>query len=146
HEDRHALVRQPVDHRPELAPRDRIDAGRRLVQEEQSWPVGDGTAERQPLLPATRELAAELALPASQPGHRDQLLDALPALAGGHLVDAGVELQVLADREVFIQREALAHVADALLDPLALGADVVAEDAALAGGWRQDAAEHSNRR
>src|SRR2546427_6758875 len=39
--------------------------------------------------------------------------DPLPCLAARQVLDGGEELQVLAHRQVFVQRKALGHVADA---------------------------------
>ena len=50
-------------------------------------------------------------------------------------VDAGVEVNVLAYGQVFIQAELLAHVADMALDFGGVFADVHAEDGSGAGGW-----------
>src|SRR5256885_4946119 len=65
---RSAVPREAVDQRPEAAPRDGIHARGRLVQEQQRWLVHDRAAQRQALLPATGELACQLALAAGQAG------------------------------------------------------------------------------
>ena len=49
-----------VDLVPELAPRLRVDAGGRLVEQQELRLVHDAGGERQPLLPAAGELAGEL--------------------------------------------------------------------------------------
>src|SRR5262249_53455978 len=49
-------------------------------------------------------------------------------------------------REILVQREALAHVADAALDRLALGVDVVARHAPAAAGRAQQSNQHAHRR
>ena len=54
------------------------------------------------------------------------------ALGVLHAIDARDELQILADRKVGIEAEALRHVADIALYGILLGADVVAEAAAFA--------------
>ena len=56
-EDGGAGVRQPVDHGPESAPRQRIDAGGRLVEEEHARLMHDGRAEGDPLLPSSGQAA-----------------------------------------------------------------------------------------
>ena len=60
-------------------------------------PVDDGAAERQPLLPAAGKLPGQLTLAAAsaRPSRSAPSMRG-PALAGRHVVDAGVELQVLA--------------------------------------------------
>ena len=56
----HARGGEAVDLVPELAPRLRIDAGGRLVEQQQLRLVHDAGGERQPLLPAAGQLAGEL--------------------------------------------------------------------------------------
>src|SRR4029453_6421521 len=61
-------------------------------------------------------------------------------------VDAAVQADVLARRQVLVQGKALAHVADAPLDRLALRVDVVTRDPRGAAGRRQESDQHSDRR
>src|SRR6185437_599712 len=56
------------------------------------------------------------------------------------------ELQILAHREVLIQREALRHVADLALDLVGIAPDVIAEAGTLAAIRRQQSAEHADGR
>ena len=49
-----------MDQVPELAAGLRVDARRRLVEQQQLRPVQDAGGERQPLLPAAGELPGEL--------------------------------------------------------------------------------------
>ena len=58
---------------PELAPRLRIDAGGRLVEQQQLRIRQRAGAEREPLLPAAGERARELLLAALQAEPRDHL-------------------------------------------------------------------------
>ena len=69
HEHRHAFLRERVDETPELAARQRIDAARRLVEEEDRRLVEDGAAEREALPPPAGEVARERLLAAGQAGH-----------------------------------------------------------------------------
>ena len=52
---------------PEFAPRLGIDAGGRLVEQQQARLRQDAGAERKPLLPAARQLAGELVRAAVSP-------------------------------------------------------------------------------
>src|SRR5262249_15138401 len=61
-------------------------------------------------------------------------------------VDAADELEVLADREIFIEAEALGHVAGLALDGVALAHEIVAKTRAAAAVRRQQAADHAERR
>ena len=49
-----------------------------------------------------------------------------------HAIDARDEFEILADRQILIEAEALRHVADIALDLVGLGEDVVAEAGAVA--------------
>src|SRR5690606_37134280 len=69
-----------------------------------------------------------------------------PQRATRHAIDVAVEEEVLLDGEVLIEAELLRHVADAPLDELGLGGDVVADDAAAAAGGVEQAAEHADGR
>src|SRR5207248_2341927 len=75
-----------------------------------------------------------------------QCLDSSLTTRPRNLVHAGVEVQVLAHGQVFIEREPLRHVADARLDGLAFRSNIEPQHAAFAGGGRDDAAQHANRR
>ena len=68
------------------------------------------------------------------------------ALAVGHAVDARDEVEVLLDREVLVEAEALRHVADAALDLGARVAQIEAEAGPAALVRRQQPAEHADGR
>ena len=139
---REPVGRERVDLVPELAPRLGIDARGRLVEQEQLRVRQGAGAEREPLLPAARELAGKLLLAAREPEPLDHR-----ARRRGRLrqpVKARDEFQVLAHREVLVEAEALGHVADMALDLVGLGADVVAETGALALVGREQPAQHAD--
>ena len=121
-----ALGGERVDLVPEFAPRLGIDAGGRLIEQQQLRARQRAGAERQPLLPAAREFAGDLVLAAGRGPSRS--IAARAAARGlGDAVDARDEIEVLAHRQILIETEALGHVADLALDLVGLGADVVAE-------------------
>jgi hypothetical protein len=99
--------------------------------------------KREALLPSAGQRAGELVLARGQaeaverPVHRGAPVR--------HLVDARGEVEVLADGEVFPEREALRHVADVALDRFRLRADVVAEAGAAAGVRSEQAAHEADR-
>ena len=103
-----------VDLVPELAPRLGIDAGGRLVEQQQLRLRQDAGAERQPLLPAARQLAGELVGASREPEPPDGLGRRPPRVR--HAIDARHEFEILADRQVVVEAEALRHVADVALD------------------------------
>src|SRR5467141_800554 len=117
-EDRGALVGKLVDHGPERAAGDRVDARRRLVEEQHARLVHDRRTEGHALLPAAGQAARELAALAGKAGELEHPPLARLAPLARHLVDAREEVEVLVDREVVVERELLRHVADLLPDTL----------------------------
>jgi hypothetical protein len=130
---------------PELPAADRVDARGRLVEKQQRRLVDRRASQRHALLPAARERARELVAPLAQADLREQGLDPLRALLGRQVVDPAVKLQVLLDRQVLVQAEALRHVTDALFDLLGLLGDVEADHAPPAARWIEDPAQHADR-
>ncbi len=97
---------------PELAPRDGVDARRRLVEEEERGARQERGDERELLLHAARERARE---PRAEPVEADageKVPRARRGLGGRHGVEAGAQRQVLVDREVLVEREALRDEAE----------------------------------
>ncbi len=104
----------------------------------------DAGGEREPLLPAARQLARQLVAPVVEA----HALHDLPhrRVAVRHLVDAGDEVEVLEHRQVLVEAEALRHVADLAADFVRLVDDVVAEALARAAVRLEQAAQHADRR
>src|SRR5262249_29309504 len=78
----------------------------------------------------------------------DLLEERLHAARGGAPVDAvraGEEAEVLLDREIRVEGEGLRHVPGGALDALALPRDVPPGDAGVAGGRRDQSAQHADR-
>ena len=117
-EDRQPLRVELVQEEPELAPRNGVDAGRRLVEEEEVGPRQERRDERELLLHPARERAREAAADAREPHPRKKGGRALARLAVRDRVHPRPEEEVLVDREVLVEREALRHHAErpALLD------------------------------
>src|SRR5262249_9788137 len=124
------------------APREGIDAGGGLVQEEDAGLVHDRRAERDALLPPAGQAARDLLASTLEARERQDPADLLLTLAVGDSVDAGEEPEILADRQVVLERELLRHVAD----PLAylFGAEVatLASQLHLAAGGIEEPAQH----
>ena len=138
-----SLVGQAGDEVPELPPRQRVDAGGRLGEDEEGRPVEEGHGHGQALLPAAGEGPGQrLRLPA-QAGALDHLAQARLAPGAGEPVHAGEEAQVLAHGEVLVEREALGHVAGLALNRLRLAREVEAEHLAMAAVRSQQPAEHA---
>src|SRR5262245_31756699 len=106
----------------------------------------DRAAERQPLTPTTREVARQGPLAALESSHlQDELTTSGQTLAR-EAIDPAEEMNVLIDREQLVQRKALRHVADALLDRFWIGGNVDAVNFRGPGGWPKQTAQHPNRR
>jgi hypothetical protein len=67
-------------------------------------------------------------------------------LGARQLVHGGNEIEVLVDREVFVEGKPLRHVTDAALELLGLLGNPEAEHFDLARGRQQQSAQHSDRR
>src|SRR5262245_21465622 len=112
---------------PELAARDRIHAGRRLVEEQDLGPVDQRAAERELLLhPARERVCAPIAKWLEL---RIDWRDAVAFALGRRAEDRREETDVLLDAEVRIQRELPSHVADTRSQRPQFTDDVLAEDA-----------------
>src|SRR5581483_10791134 len=99
--------------------------------------------EREPLLPAAGKRSRDLLLAPPE-------ADSFDRLAGGvrrilNPIDTRDEFQVLAHRQIFVEAEALRHVADAALDLVGLGDDVEAEASAVSGIGCEKPAQHPDR-
>ena len=139
-------LRELVDQLPEAAAGGRVDAARGLVEEDDLRLVEDRAAERQPLLPAHGQRPRQASLASLEAGHLEHPGQAAVDRLPGQPVGAAEKADVLGDGEVLVERELLGHVADDLLDPLGLAADVEPADRGGAGGRVEKAAEHPDGR
>ena len=124
-DDRHALLGQRRDPPPELAPRQRIGAAGRLVEEQDlaaraaAPPPSPGAACSRPAIARSASCISGFSS-----NCRERPGDALALAAAAKPVGAGEEIQVLGDRELPVERELLRHVADALPGRRARGAQI----------------------
>ena len=149
HEHRHAPLRgELVDQVPEEPPAAGVDAARRLVEEEQLRLVQERGGERHALPLAGREgLGHRSARSDSNPRRAASVRDPLLQPRGLEAVDRAEEAQVLLDREVEVERELLAHVAEAPLPLLGVPGHVeTAEADGRARARLEQAREHPDRR
>src|SRR5437879_4169853 len=109
---------------PELAARDRVDAGGGLVEEKKGRLVQHGAAEGEALLPATGKLRGQTSQIGCQAVELNNFFDAALQARGLQAVDAAVKLQVFRHRQIVVEAEVLRHVADALADGFRICADV----------------------
>ena len=150
--DHHAHLRPAgadcVDQIPELAARQRVDAGRRLVENEQIRIVDQRAAQAELLLHAAGQLAGRAVLERIERGGGQELGDPGAALGRRLPEQPAEEIDVLkhAQRRIKIAAEALRHVGDARAQalevrrcwPLAIeDDDLSALDRAHAGNERQ---------
>ena len=130
---------------PEIAARFRIDRAGRFVQQKQFRFVQHRTGQGEALLLAARHRAGQLLAAVAEMVTLDHLVHALHGELARQIVHGGEKLQVLLHRQVFVQRELLRHVADALLQRLGLFGNAQAQHFHFARARRQQAAEHAQR-
>ena len=169
--DDHAHLRPAradrVDEIPELAARQGIDAGRRLVEDEQVGVVDERAAEAELLLHAAGKLAGGTRFELLQARRRKKLVDLGATLRRRQSEQAAEEVDVLehGERWIEIAAETLRHIGDAAADLaqcLLVGDGLVededfarlnclhprdeAEQSRLADAVRPDHADHDARR
>ena len=145
-EDRDPLPQQLVKDPPEVAARDGVHAVGRLVEEQDLRRVDQGAGQAELLLHPPGEIARQTLLEGREVAEGQQAVDLLLAPAARDAVDVGIEVDVLHDRQVAIEAEALAHVADRLLEGLGLAHDVMAGDPGIAAGRLQNARQEPHGR
>ena len=123
---------QIMHQRPELAARQRIHAGGRLVQNQQIRRMHQRAAETRFLLHPAGEFAGGAVGKRREAGRVQQPPDAGAALACGQAEKAGVEVNVFINRQRRIQiaPQSLRHIGDAVRQREAVGglAHIAAED------------------
>ena len=112
-ENRHAVVAREVDQRaPEGVARDRVDARRRLVENENGGFVQHGDRELEALLHAERQAVRPRVDDGLQVVTIEQLLDAACDLLRRQVIELCVQLEILRDRQFAVERKGLGHVSD----------------------------------
>ncbi len=136
--------RQLLDQLPEFAPCIGVDTRGGLIKEQQLRLVQHAGGQRQALLPAARQRPGQLIAALRQP----EFLRDIPRrlFQRVDLIHAADEFEILAHRQVFVEAEALRHVAHAPLDLARLAADIEAQARSLAGVRRQQPAQHADGR
>ena len=134
----HAAVAQFLHHAPEFTARLRVHAHARLVQQKQARRAQQGAGNAQLLLHAAGKPPGQPFGERSQRGKVQQPgKKFVPGLAR-EPAQAGVQAQIRHDREIFIQAEALGHVADAVgLAPGQLHGRAAEHQSPAAGGLHQ---------
>ena len=115
-EDGDTFPEELVEDAPEVAARHRVDAVGWLVEEEDLRRVNEGTGEAELLLHPAGEIAGPAAAERGEVAEGKEPVCFVGTLLFRHAVDVGVEVEVLQHRQVGVETEALAHVADLLLN------------------------------
>ena len=145
--DGDAVVAGEIDQRaPERVARDRIDAGSRFVENEDSGLVQHRHGKLQPLFDAEREAFRFGVGDGFQIVAVQQLLDASFDLVGRQVIELRVEQKILPNRQFAVERERLRHVADVAAHLHVVGAHRAAEQLGPAGGRREKSGQHLHRR
>ena len=146
-ENRHAVVAREIDQRaPERVARDRVDARSRLVEDENGGLVQHRDGELEALLHAERQAVGPRVDDGLQIVALEQLLDSGRDLLFRQMIEFGVQLKILRDRQFAVEREGLRHVADIAPRLHVVRAHRLAKQLARAAGRRQEADQHFHRR
>ena len=144
--ERHACVAQLAQPVPHEQPRRRIEARRRLVEEEHLRRVHQRPRDHHPLRLAAGEEVGLDARALEQAELLQQLVRPRLALARRHAVVGGVEDQVVADRDRAVEVVALRHDRELRGAPHRVAADVDAADARRAARRAHARREHADGR
>ncbi len=129
---RRSLAPEVSDEIPELSSRQRIDPGRRLVENEKVGIVNERAAQTELLLHAARQLSGRPIEKGEQTGRGRQTARARVTLRRGQTEEGSEEAQVLADADLLIEvlAESLRHIGNARADGTAMPriAHAAAED------------------
>jgi hypothetical protein len=146
HENRRAGIDEIEQRVPEFTPRLRIDRAGRFVEQEQVGLVQHRRGQGEALFLPARQRAGEPVAQVAEPVALEQFPDARGCICARELMHGGNEVEVLVDREVFVQGKPLRHVTDAALELLGLLGNPETEHFDLACGRQQQAAQHADRR
>ena len=145
-EDRLAHRSQLAEDLAHLDSRSRVEARRRLVEDQQCRVVDQRVGEAQALAHAARQrLDVRLAL-VGQPDDLEQLADHRRSAVGGDAVAAGEEVEVLPHAQVVVDAVEVGHVADAAPDLDRVGGHRDAGDVRLARGRSEQGGQDLHRR
>src|SRR6266404_262650 len=145
-EDRGALAGELTDEGADLDDLPRIEADRRLVEDEDGRVVDEGLREADALAKAFREVAEEPVADGREAAELHDAVDGVLDRGFRHALDAGDEAQVRLGRHVGVERRVLGQVADPPPHLGALGEDVEPRDLRGAARRRLKAGEDAHRR
>src|SRR5262247_1503260 len=138
-----AVIAGEIDQRaPERVARDRIDARSRLVEDEKGRPVQHRHGELQPLLDAERQAFRPRVRHVLQIVPLQQLLDPASDLICRQMVETRMQIEILPNGELAVERKRLRHVADVAPRLHVVGAHRLSEQFRRAFGYRQEPRQH----
>ena len=139
------FAEQRIENTPEIAAGDRINAVRRFVEKNHLRCVYQGTYQSQLLLHSAGELSRK---PFTERAHARGIKQAgcapLP-VSSGHAENTGVKTNILIHGQIFIETEALGHIADMMFDPLGVAAHIKAGNCCPPGTWCEHTGKHAQR-
>ena len=109
-----AFAGQFLHHRPQFAARDRVYAHARFVEQHQLRRADQRAGQAQLLLHPARKPARQPVLEPGEVGEGKQAGEGLLPLLGRQGAQLGIKVEILAHRQVFVEAEALGHVAELL--------------------------------
>ena len=124
----------------------RIEPGRGLVEQQHLRIVHERPGDRQPSLHPARQRLDLVVRAFAQLDEIDELIRPPAEVAPGQTEVAAVDDDVLADRQLHVQRVLLRHDAEPRANVCALRHRIQAEDAERSLRRRRDAPDHSHRR
>jgi hypothetical protein len=140
------LAHELEDDLPQFVPRQRVDAGRRFVEQKKIGRAHERAGKPQLLLHAAGKIAREPLREGPQSRHLHEAGIALRAVAFADTVQIGIEVEILLHGQVFVEAEALRHIADAILDGLRLAHAIEAQHFERAHAWRDEPAGEAYQR
>jgi len=140
------LLAQPQHVFPHQRARLRIEADRRLVEEQHSRDVHERPGDFQTACHPAGELRHEVVAAVAQVDELEHARDALVDLAAGHAVEHRVEAEVLLRREPVVEGLVLEDEADVAAHRLRSCRNVKAGDRDAPGRRPQERAQHVDRR
>ena len=129
HKDCNSLCRKVIDQLPEFSPHHRIDPAGRLVEEYYFGTMKDRAAERKTLFQSARERAGDAFLAAVEAGHFEHPFLAFLDVPFRQAVHPPIEIDVLIDGQIFIERKFLGHIADIFFHPFRFFVNIESADA-----------------
>src|SRR5262245_822826 len=146
-EDRRpGLLAQELEPLPDQPSRGRVEADRRLVEEQDGGVLEQRRRDLEPAQHPAGERASEPVEKRAELHRFDGLLDPRPPLAPGDARRAAVELEVLVGRERAVDRDRLRDVADRLAHGEPVADHVVARDEGRPRSRLQQRRQHADRR